>query len=130
MATFRLRSVRKRERGRKGKNGVVEKQRRKKSPHENPSDSSQEKAAQSRLRATPLSDTRTSISRASFSNSLNSTERRNFANFSKRPRGVGWVILEEKTIRKDSRGEERERQGRLLNEINEKQRSAGGFNPL
>lgn len=72
MATFRLRSVRKRERGRKGKNGVVEKQRRKKSPHENPSDSSQEKAAQSRLRVTPLSDTRTSISRASFSNSLNS----------------------------------------------------------
>ena len=41
--------------------------------------------------------------------------------FETSPRNVGWVILEkEKTIRKDSRGEERERQGRLLNEINER----------
>lgn len=41
-------------------------------------DSSQEKAAQ--MCDIPLSDSR-SISRASFSNSPNSTERRNFANF-------------------------------------------------
>lgn len=51
-------------------------------------------------------------------------------NFSKRgPRGVGSVALE-KTIKNDSRDEKHERQDRLLNEINEKQRSAGGFNPL
>lgn len=61
----------------------------------------------------------------------NSTRRRGeiFANFSKRPRGVGWVILEKNN--KEGFEEREGRQGfRLLNEINEKQRSAGGFNPL
>lgn len=113
--------------GRKGKNGVVEKQRRGRNGRMKiRNDSSRGKKAGRSAARDALSRF---FSRFFDTNSLEEGEAkfsRIFRNVPEESAGSSW----KKTIRKDSRSG-RGRQGfRLLNEINEKQRSAGGFNPL
>lgn len=104
----------------------MEKQRRKKSPHENPRFFSGKSGANVRHPALgfSLDFSRFILEFSEFDEEAKFREF--FRNVPEESAGSSW----KKTIRKDSRGEERERRGRLLNEINEKQRSAGGFNPL